>query len=56
MHPAIDGPHLIKAELDKIVYNITIELHNARLLPTVDPEVLNRNVPNEPLKDIDPTQ
>ena len=55
MHPAIDGPQLITTKLDKIVYNITIELPDAKLLPTADPEALNTNVSNKSIKGIDPT-
>ena len=44
----LDGPCLVKAEPDKIVYEITVELPNAGLLPGMVPYAPDKPVAPPP--------
>jgi hypothetical protein len=56
MHPAHNMPHLVKADLDKIVHNITIELSNAGLLPVTAAEGPAKDFTNELPSAVETTQ
>jgi hypothetical protein len=47
-----DGPHLVKAKPDKIVYEITVELPDAGLLPSMVPNAPNKPVAPPPNDDV----